>query len=196
MSLEKILSISGKPGLYKVIARTRTGVVAESLLDKKRMSVNVHSNISMLSEIAIYTLKEEVPLRDVFKKIKEKEDGGKTSIDHKEDKIKLEEYFFEVLPDYDEDRVYASDIKKVIQWYNLLHENDLLNDLDGEQKKSENEDQVEVKQEDKKKEVKEKSKAEGKKDVKKKEVKKKDTVAKKEATKKPAPKKEPSEDKA
>ena len=73
----------------------------------------------MLSEIAIYTLTEEVPLREVFAKIADKENGGK-AISHKEPKIKLEEYFFEVLPDYDEDRVYPSDIKKVIQWYNLL----------------------------------------------------------------------------
>ena len=77
----------------------------------------------MLSEIAIYTLEEELPLREVFQKIQQKENGGKTSIGHKEDKLKLEEYFFEVLPNYDEDRVYASDIKKVIQWYNILHAN-------------------------------------------------------------------------
>lgn len=80
------------------------------------------SNVSVLSEIAIFTLEEELPLVEVFKKIQEKENGGKTSIGHKEDKLKLEEYFFEVIPDYDEDRVYPSDIKKVIQWYNLLHQ--------------------------------------------------------------------------
>mgnify|MGYP000642722434 CR=1 FL=1 len=127
MGLEKILSVAGKPGLYKLITQTRTGFVAESLLDGKRITVSLRSSVSVLSEIAIYTLEEEVPLRDVFKKIQVKEDGGKTSIGHKEEKIKLEEYFFEVLPDYDEDRVYVSDIKKVIQWYNLLVKNDLLN---------------------------------------------------------------------
>lgn len=74
----------------------------------------------MLSEIAIYTLDEELPLREVFLKMQVKEKSGKTSISHKEDKIKLEEYFFEVLPNYDEDRVYASDIKKIINWYNIL----------------------------------------------------------------------------
>jgi len=123
MGLEKILSVAGKPGLYKLITQTRTGFVAESLLDRKRITVSLRSSVSVLSEIAIYTLEEEVPLRDVFKKIQEKENGGKTSIGHKEEKIKLEEYFFEVLPDYDEDRVYVSDIKKVIQWYNILTEN-------------------------------------------------------------------------
>ncbi len=122
MSLEKILSVGGKPGLYQLLTQTRSGFVAESLLDNKRITISAQSNVSVLSEIAIYTLDEEIPLGEVFKKIQVKEKGGKTSVGHKEDKLKLEEYFFEVLPNYDEDRVYASDIKKVIQWYNILHE--------------------------------------------------------------------------
>ena len=130
MSLEKILAISGKPGLYEIVTQTRTGAVVESLLDKKRLTVGAHSNISILSEIAIYTLTEEVPLKDVLRKVKDKENGRPTSISHKDGKDVLEEYFFEVLPDYDEDRVYASDIKKVVQWYNLLQKNDLLNSLE------------------------------------------------------------------
>jgi len=141
MSLDKILSISGKPGLYKIIAQTRNGFVAESLLDKKKVSVTVHSNVSVLSEIAIYTLTEELPLRKVFKKIKKKENGQPTSISHKDSKEVLEEYFFEVLPDYDEDRVYASDIKKIVQWYNLLHEQNLLDFLDDESKDSKSEEE-------------------------------------------------------
>jgi hypothetical protein len=120
MTLDKILSISGKPGLYELKTQTRTGFVAESLLDGKKISVGITSNVSILSEIAIYTLTEEVPLREVFKKIQEKEEGKETSISHKDSKDTLEEYFFGILPDYDEDRVYASDIKKVLQWYNLL----------------------------------------------------------------------------
>lgn len=123
MSLDKILSIAGKPGLYKLVTQTRTGFVAESLLDGKRITVGLRSNVSVLSEIAIYTLEQELPLREVFLRIQVKEKGAKTAVGHKEEKLKLEEYFFEVLPDYDEDRVYASDIKKVIQWYNLLHDN-------------------------------------------------------------------------
>ena len=75
MSLDKILSISGKPGLYKIVTQTRTGFVAESLLDKKRITVNINSNVSVLSEIAVYTLKEELPLKEVLKKIKDKEAG-------------------------------------------------------------------------------------------------------------------------
>ncbi|MGS0524631.1 DUF5606 family protein [Zobellia nedashkovskayae] len=125
MSLDKILSIGGKPGLYKLVTQTRTGFVAESLIDQKRITVGMRSNVSILSEIAIYTLDEELPLRDVFLKIQVKEKGGKTSVAHKAEKIKLEEYFFEILPNYDEDRVYASDIKKVMQWYNILHENNI-----------------------------------------------------------------------
>ncbi len=127
MSLEKVLSIAGKPGLYKMMTQTRGGFIAESLLDGKKMSVGIHHNVSILSEIAIYTLTEEKPLREVFKLIKEKESGNQTAVSHKESKDKLEEYFFEVLPDYDEDRVYASDIKKILQWYNILQKNDLLN---------------------------------------------------------------------
>ena len=130
MSLDKILSISGKPGLHQIVTQTRTGAVVESLIDKKRITVGAHSNISILSEIAIYTLSEEVPLREVLKKIKEKEKGQPTSISHKDGKDTLEEFFFEILPDYDEDRVYPSDIKKVVQWYNLLQKNNLLDALD------------------------------------------------------------------
>ncbi|MEK6154829.1 DUF5606 domain-containing protein [Flavobacteriaceae bacterium 3-367] len=122
MSLDKILSIGGRPGLFQLKTQTRTGFVAVSLLDGKRITVGFRNNVSVLSEIAVYTLSEEIPLRVVFQKIKEKENGKKTSIGHKAEKIELEEYFFEILPDYDEDRVYASDIKKIIQWYNILHD--------------------------------------------------------------------------
>jgi len=119
MSLEKILSISGKPGLYQLKTQTRSGLLAESIVDGKKISVSARQNVSLLSEIAIYTLTEELPLSEVFSKISKKENGGE-AISHKSSKDELEEYFFEVLPEYDEDRVYPGDIKKVIQWYNLL----------------------------------------------------------------------------
>src|SRR5690554_4922758 len=106
MSLEKILSITGKPGLYELKTQTRTGFLAVSLLDGKKISVSARHNVSLLSEIAVYTLTEEVPLHKIFQKIKEKENGEKT-ISHKETNDKLEEFFFEILPDYDEDRVYV-----------------------------------------------------------------------------------------
>lgn len=134
MSLDKILSIGGRPGLYKLLTQTRTGLVAESLLDNKKVTVGMSSNVSVLSEIAIYTLEEELPLRAVFEKIKLKEKGGKTSVKHKDDKLSLEEYFFEVLPNYDEDKVYVSDIKKVIQWYNILHDHGITDFTEPEEK--------------------------------------------------------------
>lgn len=133
MSLENILSIAEKPGLFKLVTQTRGGFIAESLVDGKRISANLRSNVSLLSEIAVYTLTEEVPLREVFKKIKEKENGAETSVSHKDSKDALEEYFFEVLPEYDEDRVYVSDIKKIVKWYNLLQKHDLLNNLEKEE---------------------------------------------------------------
>ncbi len=139
MGLDKILSISGKPGLYKLITQTRSGFVAESLMDGKKVSVGLRNNVSVLSEIAIYTLDEELPLREVFLRIQVKEKGQKTAVDHKDDKIKLEEYFFEVLPNYDEDRVYASDIKKVVQWYNILVDHGITNFSEKENAASEEE---------------------------------------------------------
>ena len=137
MSLDSILAISEKPGLFKLITQTRNGFIAESLIDGKRLSVSLRSNVSLLSEIAIYTLTEEVALRDVLKQIKDKENGNKTSVSHKDSRDKLEEYFFSILQDYDEDRVYPSDIKKVIRWYNILQENNMLNMLDDKSKDEE-----------------------------------------------------------
>ncbi|CEN45134.1 DUF5606 family protein [Capnocytophaga canis] len=132
MELNKILAISGKPGLYHLESQTRTGFLATSLLDGKRISIGIRDNVSLLSEIAIYTLEEEVPLSQVFKNIKDKENSGKTPVTHKSSGAELEEYFFGVLPNYDEDRVYASDIKKVIQWYNLLLQKGFLEETETE----------------------------------------------------------------
>lgn len=140
MSLEKVLSISEKPGLFKLVTQTRNGFIAESLIDGKRLSVSINSNVSLLSEIAIYTLTEEVPLIQVLKKIKDKENGKPTSISHKSSKDELEEFFFEILPDYDEDRVYASDIKKIIRWYSLLQQNKMLELLEEEEISSDEEE--------------------------------------------------------
>ncbi len=139
MSLDKILAISGKPGLYELKTQTRSGFVAESLLDGKRLSVSIRHNVSVLSEIAIYTFTEEVPLREIFRKIQEKE-NGEQAISHKESKNKLEGYFSEILPDYDEDRVYASDMKKVIQWYNILQSKGIMDFSEQEDSSSEEEE--------------------------------------------------------
>lgn len=119
MSIDKILAISGKPGLYALKVQTRTGFVAESLIDGKKITVGLRSNVSLLSEISVYTYDGEVRLAEVFRNIAEKENEG-PSLSHKEDNAKLETYFREVLPEFDEDRVYASDIKKILNWYNML----------------------------------------------------------------------------
>lgn len=137
MTLDKILAINGKPGLYKLLTQTRNGFVGESLVDGKRVAAGLHNPVSILSEIAIYTLEGEMPLREVFQKIQEAEKGQKTSISHKAEKIALEEYFFKILPNYDEDRVYASHIKKVIQWYNLLLDHKLTDFSEPDQEKTE-----------------------------------------------------------
>ena len=131
INLEGILSIAGKPGLYKLVAQSRNGVIVESLMDGKRMPISTAQNISALSDIAIYTHTEEKPLHEIFSVLKEKE-GGVTPVKHKESGAKLEAYFAEVLPEYDADRVYPSDIKKVIQWYNTLVEKGLLVEVEEE----------------------------------------------------------------
>lgn len=121
MSLEKVIAISGKPGLFEIISRTKSGLIVQSLTDGKRFPVNSVHNVSTLSDIAIYTYEEEVPLPEVLTNIFEKEEG-KSSIDTKSDKQTLLAYFGEVLPRFDEERVYPSNIKKVVSWYNTLVE--------------------------------------------------------------------------
>ncbi len=119
MSIKKILSVSGKPGLYELKIQTRTGFVAESLLDGKKITVGMRANVSLLSEIAVYTYTEEIRLAEVLIAIATKENDG-PALSHKEDDAKLKAYFREILPEFDEDRVYTSDIKKILNWYNLL----------------------------------------------------------------------------
>jgi hypothetical protein len=125
MTLDKILAIAGKPGLFALKVQTRTGFVAESLLDGKKVTVGLKSNVSLLSEISVYTNTEEKPLTEIMRAIATKEDNG-PAISHKEDNAKLVAYFLEILPDYDQDRVYPSDIKKILNWYNMLQEKGLV----------------------------------------------------------------------
>lgn len=119
------MAIGGKPGLYKLVAQSRGGVIVESLLDDKRFPVTQASNVSALSDIAIYTYAEEVPLADVFQKIAEKENYGQ-AISHKAKPNELSAYMLEILEDYDQERVYNSDLKKLFQWYNLLQDKGLV----------------------------------------------------------------------
>lgn len=119
MEFNKIIAVTGKPGLYNVVSQTKTGIVVESLSDKKRFPILSTQNVSLLENIAIFTYEEEVPLLTVFKSIFEKEEGKET-ISHKESGAKLTSFFAEILPDFDQERVYTSNIKKIIQWYNML----------------------------------------------------------------------------
>ncbi len=123
MKFNKIIAVTGKPGLFEILSQTKTGVIVKSLLDEKRFSITQTQNVSLLENIAIYTYEKEIPLGQVFKTIADKEDD-KEAISHKESGKKLESYFSEVLPDYDAERVYTSNIKKVIQWYNILVKSD------------------------------------------------------------------------
>ena len=120
MNVEKILAIAGKPGLFELKLQTRSGFLVESLLDGKKITVGLSSNVSLLSEISMYTYTEEKPLVEIMRAIAIKENEGPTAVSHKEDNAKLVAYFQEILPDYDADRVYASDIKKLLNWYNIL----------------------------------------------------------------------------
>ena len=125
MDLSKILSISGKPGLFKVVSQMKSAVLVESLVDKKRFPAFAHDKISSLQEISVFTTGEDKPLKDILKAIHEKQEG-KPAIEVKSDAKALTAFFLEVVPDYDTERVYISDIKKIINWYNLLVENQLL----------------------------------------------------------------------
>ncbi|MDT8415788.1 MAG: DUF5606 domain-containing protein [Flavobacteriaceae bacterium] len=124
--LDEILAISGKPGLFELSARTRTGFIAKSLLTGKTHTFGVRDQVSVLSEIAIYTSAEEIPLPEVLQAIQAKESGKLVDKSIKDDKKKLMAYFEEVVPNFDRERVYPSDAKKVIQWYNTLVENTLI----------------------------------------------------------------------
>ena len=116
-NLDKILTIAGKPGLFRIVAQTRTGVIATSLSNQKKIVTNLGQQINVLSEIRVFGLKDEMPISDVFERMCQLEKGQPARIKPKASKEELESYFFEVFQDYDEDRVYASDIKKIIQWY-------------------------------------------------------------------------------
>ena len=119
MQLEKIISISGKPGLFKLISQLRNGFIIEDVTTQKKISISNTSQVSLLDNISMYTFDSEVPLFDVFENIAKKEDY-KTTISHKSSSEELRGFMAEVLPNYDVERVYDSDIKKLVQWYNIL----------------------------------------------------------------------------
>jgi len=125
MNLKDILSISGESTLFKFIAQGKNAVIVENLETGRRFSAGAHSRVSALDEISIFTSGEDVPLGKVMDRLWEKEEGGE-AISHRQPDAELREYFAEVLPEYDRDRVYTSDIRKVLHWYNLLYGLNLL----------------------------------------------------------------------
>ena len=123
--LKNILSVTGKPGLYKLLSGNKKMIIAESLIDGKKSPVHSHEKVISLADIAIYTDTKEVPLREVFATLLEKSEG-KESLDSKVSSTdELKKHFATVLPDYDRDRVHNSDIKKIYAWYNLLIKNNI-----------------------------------------------------------------------
>ena len=136
MNLESIINITGKKGLYKVISRNQHSLIVENIENKKREPIYSHMQANMLEEIGIYTYEETKPLSEIFDEIYKKE-NGKTTISHKSSKEELTSFFRHIVPEYDEERVYLSDIKKVIQWYNLMQENKMI--MQNKKKNKENE---------------------------------------------------------
>lgn len=118
--IKTILSISGRPGLFKLVNQGKNMLIVESLLNGKRTPAYAHDKVISLGDIAIYTYNEEVALADVFEAIKEKNEGNKVDVKALGNDAKVREYFATILPDFDDERVYTNDIKKVFSWYNML----------------------------------------------------------------------------
>ena len=120
--METILSIAGKPGLYKLVSRAKMNLIVETIDEKKkRMPTFATDRVTSLSDISMFTEGEDVPLYEVLVKVREKEEGKVASLDWRKASAKqLQDYFAEVLPDFDRDRVHNSDIKKLLQWYDIL----------------------------------------------------------------------------
>ncbi len=133
MNLKGIISISGKPGLFKVVAQGKNTLIVESLIDGKRFPAYSSHRVSALEDISMYTVEEDVPLGDIIRKIYDKENGG-TCIDAKAEAQELHDYFEQILPNYDKERVYNSDLKKLFSWYNLLQSSGTLKTIDEEEK--------------------------------------------------------------
>ena len=123
--LEKILSVSGKPGIFKLITGGRATIIVESLLDGKRVPVHPTQKVSALSDITMFTYEADVPLREIFLKAKDAFNGGPAPDPKSESKV-LRDAMKQILPDYDEERVYDSDIRKLLTWYNILQAQNML----------------------------------------------------------------------
>jgi len=120
--LKKIVAISGKPGLYKVLSQGKNMLIVESLADGKRIPAHSSEKVVSLGDISMFTEAEDKPLHEILEAMKAKENGGKAGIDPKSDNNALRTYFAQIVPDYDRERVYPTDIRKLVQWYNTLME--------------------------------------------------------------------------
>lgn len=138
--LKEILSVTGKPGLFKLVSQGKNMLIVESLIDGKRIPAYSRDKVVSLGDIAMFTETEEVPLSEVLEKLKTKENGQPASIDPKADNDTLRKFMAEILPDYDRDRVYPSDIRKLISWYNLLINNNITEFLAKEEEKTSSEE--------------------------------------------------------
>lgn len=141
--LQKIFAITGYPGLFRHLSQGRNGIIVESMLNGKRMNAGGSMRVTALSDVAIYTDTEELPLRDVLIKIREKLQSA-AAIDHKSSLDELRKFFEEILPNYDRERFYPSHMKKVVEWYNLLQKNNLLDFANEEEEKKEKEETPEI----------------------------------------------------
>ncbi|MCL2041016.1 MAG: DUF5606 domain-containing protein [Bacteroidales bacterium] len=144
MDLKKILAVSGRPGLYQSIGQSPRGIVAESLLDGKKVTLFSHERISALEEISIFTHEDDVKLKDVLKIIFQKLEG-KPALSPKSSGNELRTFMAEMLPDYDAERVYDSDIKRLVSWYNLLLEKNLVDNEPDEEQEAQDADNQEDK---------------------------------------------------
>ncbi len=172
MTLEGIISISGKPGLFKVVTQIKNGLIVESLADKKRIPVYSSHRVSALDDISIYTYDDDMPLGEVFDKIDKKEKGGEC-IHHKSKPEELKGYLEQIVDNFDRERVYNSDISKLFQWYNLLQNSGMIEELKKKTEEAKKEDKAENTEEAKTKSTGDKPK---------------EKSASKKATKKPTPK--------
>ena len=157
MELKDFISVAGKSGLHTIVGKSKNNVIVESLKDKKRFPIFNTNKISGLSDISIYTYDEEILLSELFDRIQKKY-KKEAAISHLESAEELKKVFEELVPNYDQEQVYSSDIKKVFQWYNILHNTDNLIKEESKEEKKESSDDADIKKEDSKKEAKKKVK--------------------------------------
>ena len=153
MELKDFISVAGKSGLHTIVGKSKNNVIVESLKDKKRFPIFNTNKISGLSDISIYTYDEEILLSELFDRIQKKY-KKEAAISHLESAEELKKVFEELVPNYDQEQVYNSDIKKVFQWYNILHDTDNLIKEESKEEKKESSEDADIKKEDSKKEAK------------------------------------------